>query len=508
MNGCPNGLIKNIDGKCIKQKKCNYDIEENSMITGKCLKKCLPHLMRNPFTSRCIINPNYAKQKTRTKRVTPKKNSLQTKKKVLRFETPKKSRSLNMSENEKIMNEEENSNYLNIICPKSGDCMAFGMETDRIKKFFNNFINFDLMTSSKQLHYSNASNGLFIEINYSKLGYNAEALLKSNKKITADNLMYEYIVGLFMDRYNKYFPCFLQTYGIYKYKRNPHTRKNKVKLRKNMLDLLAVNRIDRPLYNISCKKSESLAILIQYFKNSFSLAELLDTEYNEEFYNSIMKSNTIFEILFQVYIPLAQMANVFTHYDLHLGNILLYPIDGYIEFRYNYNDGRVITFCSKYIAKIIDYGRSYFNTGTFSSLNYLENLCKEPKCNPDCGSDFGYTILNTSVADKFYGIVPSQVNRSHDLRALYYLREMLKLNPHHNNKLYRMLYRLNYEDKYGTNEVLKLGYKENIINNIFDVSILLERHFTSSNYNTCLGKKIGILNIYVDGERESIFIPV
>lgn len=58
--------------------------------------------------------------------------------------------------------------------------------------------------------------------------------------------------------------------------------------------------------------------------------------------------------------PLATLANTFTHYDLHPSNVLLCePVLGKY-YKYILNDRTVVEFKSKYIVKIIDYGRSFF----------------------------------------------------------------------------------------------------------------------------------------------------
>jgi hypothetical protein len=56
------------------------------------------------------------------------------------------------------------------------------------------------------------------------------------------------------------------------------------------------------------------------------------------------------------------LSQVFTHYDLHYENVMLYePVKGkHIEYNYHYPD-HTVTFNSKYIVKIIDSGRSFYN---------------------------------------------------------------------------------------------------------------------------------------------------
>jgi hypothetical protein len=93
--------------------------------------------------------------------------------------------------------------------------------------------------------------------------------------------------------------------------------------------------------------------------------------------------------------PLMCLQNEFTHYDLHSDNILIYePVIGkYIQYHY-FVDGNEISFKSKYIVKIIDYGRCYFHdTDTNNSMNIHEKICNEKQCDPECGEDYGYQWL-------------------------------------------------------------------------------------------------------------------
>jgi hypothetical protein len=70
----------------------------------------------------------------------------------------------------------------------------------------------------------------------------------------------------------------------------------------------------------------------------------------------------IFQIFLQIFIPLGKLAHNFTHNDLHTNNVLIYtfPDNKYIVLKYIFKD-KVIEMKTRYIAKIIDYGRSYFN---------------------------------------------------------------------------------------------------------------------------------------------------
>jgi hypothetical protein len=97
--------------------------------------------------------------------------------------------------------------------------------------------------------------------------------------------------------------------------------------------------------------------MIEALSPSITLKKFLNTEIQ------INIENELKYILFQIYYTLVYLENEFTHYDLHWENILLHKLsyNTYIEYNYILNDGTLINFKSKYIVKIIDYGRSFYN---------------------------------------------------------------------------------------------------------------------------------------------------
>jgi hypothetical protein len=134
----------------------------------------------------------------------------------------------------------------------------------------------------------------------------------------------------------------------------------------------------------------------------------------------------LLSILFQVYCPLALLKDHFTHYDLHPDNILLYSAkdNHYFLCHYHLPDSNdVISFRTKFIAKIIDYGKCFFNdteTGT-NSKKIQEALCEIKQCDPDCGKNFGFHILNNKHDHRD----STKRNVSFDLLALKTIKDAL-----------------------------------------------------------------------------------
>jgi len=172
---------------------------------------------------------------------------------------------------------------------------------------------------------------------------------------------------------------------------------------------------------------------------------------------------------------------LFTHYDLHPDNVILYkPVEGkYIQFHYHLSDTAVLSFKSQYIAKTIDYGKSFVNlSGSSNSETYHTELCNTNECSvdpEDCGDESGYGWLHyDSLTTGNYYISSRLNNQSHDLRLLKDLLpnlpwrdEPFKSNTRIRNVLKNILERVIYRYKDGTPPVTG---KQNINGKIEDVS--------------------------------------
>ena len=205
--------------------------------------------------------------------------------------------------------------------------------------------------------------------------------------------------------------------------------------------------------------------------------------------------------------PLATLANQFTHYDLHRSNILLYePVKGaYITYNYHLNSGITVKLHSKYIAKIIDYGRSYYNNGTQNSLDTYKKICKIKECEPECGRRVGlYYLGPRKPPSKNDYSTCQKKNISSDLRLIYLISESIlpigNISPGFNSILEKIV----FNGKYGTKEIVKSGLP-NKINNVIDLYKILEEYITLPNkiranelqYQGL--PKIGDFHIYQDG---------
>lgn len=409
--------------------------------------------------------------------------------------------------------------FLQSICSNSGVCLAFGLESENIVQYFQGFVHFQYLTPPIQTIHASSSNGYIIELTYERDHYTASAILKSSLAATADNLFYEYLVGLFLNQQSKLYPCFLETYGLFRFKSerawsnikdirgqiSPKVLSKAVTLLSSSSSSLT-NAQMNTLLRQSCTKSKHQAILIQHLSRVRTLSNKLDECHRQKTLADFYQSQLV-SILFQVYYPLMQLQNIFTHYDLHSSNIMLYKPgdDMYVTFHYHLpNSLEIVQFKSKYVVKIIDYGRSYIK----DSLNIFEKLCKLKACKPECGKNYGFDLLNPENSFKDEHIISTKQNSSVDLRLLHSLLDelppplqRLQQSP---PPLYAFLDKVIFHHDYGTTPNPRSHYPTHIAN-VQDAfhgikDILNTRAYLQSNdafYQT--KQKMGDLYIYSDG---------
>jgi len=481
---CPNGTRKNKQGVCVpKQAK-----------TPKPLAKKTPKpLSKTPKTKlkRCPNGTRKNKQGDCVPKDTPKPKPTPTTKHVTKA-NPDSHLQKTVSRIQRFMNRTKTKRremYLKSICSEAGLCIAFGIETVKIKDFFRNF-SFDLVDKVKRIGAPSA-NGFVNEIRYTKRGYNAYAVLKSTTSYDTDNLMYEYRVGQFLNKMSFLFPCFLETYGLFKYKTEQNwsqmERTNEVSpdVFRTMLDPQTFD------LKVGCPQSRYMAVLIQHIRGCQIANEILTKD----------RFQHILPMLFQIYYPLFHMRKNFTHYDLHTNNVVLYePVPGkYIQFHYKTETG-VISFKSPYIAKMIDYGHSYFKEDE-DSKDIYDKVCQLEECKPDCGEDFGFSAFPLSNERDFYHIVTQKKNESHDLRFLnMVLNEVKTMSTPAWFKGYMDSFKIEYNHHYGTREK-KCKRKQCDVESVYSK---LEKIIPLSNvqldgYHT---EKYGDLYIYGDKPLE------
>lgn len=397
--------------------------------------------------------------------------------------------------------------FLNIVCPNSGVCTAFGNYTSELNNFFKGFTDFKLSNSPIRKLGETSDNGFVKEIEYEKEGYKAHTILKSTQTPKGDNLVYEYLVGIkFVNRIVKSFPCFIETYGLYFYDSDDSwkiMKGNGPVHKSNLNNLILQNNID---FIKGCKTSKYAAILIQHIQRAKSISEMIKPDF---------MSNDLLYVLFIVYQALSELSTTFTHYDLHDGNVLVYePVPGkFIQYHYHNSDGSITTFYSPYIPKIIDYGRSFFDNGNLNSRKIYDKICLTKECNPKCGRDYGFGWLDPASS---YFISSSKKNESHDLRMINSVKNVVNdLNINETTKTFKETKKVLNKVVYGIGikerENKIFGSKENVsiseskIYNVTGAYIALKKVVENSKvilenqgkYSN-LSHKLGDLHVYYD----------
>jgi hypothetical protein len=366
-------------------------------------------------------------------------------------------------------------------CPHTGECLVLGKRFTDIYRYFNKFVDFS-MTVGDLHKIAEGRTGHVAEVHYKRGDYSAYAVLKSmgNMRGDGDNLAYEYIVGVhFINHIFKFFPCFIYTYGLFKY--NTPTDHESV-LQGSVASADLSRMLTRLPYSITpslirraCGNKAELCLLVQHLHKVQTLKHYLDAanEGDTRFLNDLPK------ILFILYHALDALKSVFTHYDFHYKNVLIYELPRVTEFRYEYPDG-VVTFKMKYLPKIVDYGRCYFNYAQNKSVKQLSSedvrakICSTEMCMP-CTKQYGLRFLTTDT----FGDGHTQVrkkNISHDLRLLYMIDKEYRLifdDTAIQQELRALVARVKYDYKYSTSEQLEsVGDK---IYNVSDAHIALKR---------------------------------
>ena len=238
---------------------------------------------------------------------------------------------------------------------------------------------------------------------YIKDGLNSNSLLKCARKKQSDNLVYEYLCGkmLINQLIHTYkFSCFIETYDLFKFDN------------KNVYDYFA-NDLDttNDKNKYWCESNELFAILIQNIPDSITFDAFFSKLFNdpkgveENLYNLVT-------ILCQIYFPMYILQICFTHHDLHLANVILMeaPSNKVYSFLFNINEV-TYTFKSKYLAKIIDYGRATYVT----SDNLFTTTGNDTSLQKQQDKDCGISIIKRLNKVMSNSTIPTDITKIRDV---------------------------------------------------------------------------------------------
>jgi hypothetical protein len=375
--------------------------------------------------------------------------------------------------------------------------MMHGLNVEELNETFK-LPSFDLVDAANCETVAAGGNGFVVRLAFNHNNYMGYYVIKTSIKETSDNAMYEYTVGQYVNELMRKFPCFIRTISLLRY----NSKKAMMQLAKAHAytnEMLASLHPTTPSIEASCTSPTTQCLLLDDVYGGVNLRECITPAF---------ATTELPFILFIIYHALSMNRKTFTHYDLHDHNVLLYEpfpptmihSGRWVQYVYHLPNTE-LTFLSKYIPKIIDYGRCYFQHGSVGSKKYRKVLCKTMKCNRPrkCGVDVGYR--NVAATDPTKVTRSSFKNESQDVRLLSIVGNTLStmLPDHPFTKLCRKtVFGEGFGDstgRYGTVEHLKSS-----THHIYNVKSAYEEllAYVQDN-NPDMSRKIGsIVHVYED----------
>ncbi len=336
--------------------------------------------------------------------------------------------------------------------------MLLDSNPDEFLRRVDYFQNLDKYSSRIQKIGENSVNGFIRKLEYIAPRQRYSIILKGNQSTDSDNLVYEYLVGQCINVFSKFFPCFSKTYSLGVFEKLSFYLKF---LQNITADTTLPNPLHTyivPLTNLTnlvengCKYNQHVVIFTQYIPIKLNLKQFLkniSTKMSESVEKYRIKNENIHalyqltSILHITYQLLSSFSNMFTHYDLHLENLVLVevPDNKIINVIFHYPDGSVLNYNIEYLPILIDYGRCFINCNQLdptktNSKEIMKTVCSKdsirrpenPTCNKVCGNKVGYTF-STNYDEKTDTFEPSGLNNifidytrkniSHDCRLLH-----------------------------------------------------------------------------------------
>lgn len=277
------------------------------------------------------------------------------------------------------------------------------------------------------------------------------------------NTLYEFEAGLFVNTYLTRLPCFTKTTGLYKFDSHEHKEENLMN-KKKLLDRIKlvstlesyINKVD---CNDFCKNCDMYCIKTEYVTG----------ETFEKFFKSIEATKKNVEIticiLYMIYMQLDLLKNQFTHNDLHSANIVLYKLNSPIHCEYHINQKNSLYFYTKYIPKIIDYGKSSFENNTYI-WNKLNACQAQKKCSTAISN---YGLHFCKKYEKVY-LCSNKFNHTRDLMLLHDLQKT-------NKKIFDMIFegKTVFHDKGKLPPTKSDWFSSSNIKNVYDAHVFFQK---------------------------------
>lgn len=351
-------------------------------------------------------------------------------------------------------------------------------------------------------------------------GKNVRAVMKGSSRRGADNLYWEWQAGLALNHLAQTSPIFLTTYGLYKMDNQDRLLDQYNQHLDNFHTFFSqypLSTGEDPIV-VSCLFPKEITLMTQYVDTYKDMDDFLHSTAHPSISILHLESRIIeiVAILHMLYASLALYKEMFTHYDLHPGNVLLssIPANKYVTIEYRYK-GNVYKTNTRLIPVIIDYGRAFYNIKTFNPKNLIDQACDKKNkdyCPETCGDLVGFVSAanaGSGFDEGSYFMDQSQPNPSHDLlllkRSLLILENSLKKTPMECARFLDGIIterRLRYDSENGTPPTI--SSKSRAIFDVEDAFLTMNRIVNSVDYqkrNTDLFSKftkMGTVSIDLD----------
>ena len=324
---------------------------------------CTPLSQQDFFSTTTEVNLKYDSFKF----------SLRELQKQTQQRTHKYSRNMNKLKNS-IVNLADIYRNVLVKCSNINMCLNFGFANKQIIQFLSTLNHLKVINKIERMDSENR-NGIIHVLTSHFREFTCNSILKSYKinDVTSkqkdyinDNLLYEFLIGKSINNF-KITPNFIETLNLYKYN-SPMSHRIFINTKDKDLttsylaenvSIIKPEELENSLLEIikdTCSNPESYCIESLYVSTMMSVSSFLS--FHNPHFASFWEKYAI-TTLFQTYSTLFYYRNIFSHNDLHSGNVLCSYDENYI-FRFVYtptSHTRQIIFYSPYLVKIIDYGR-------------------------------------------------------------------------------------------------------------------------------------------------------
>ncbi len=274
------------------------------------------------------------------------------------------------------------------LCSNNIDqCLLLNLKKPEIKELFHHF---DISHVDRHIEpiYVDTYKAYAVHLQY--LCDDSEqplhVILKLSRESYSDNLQYEYYVGMYINQYIlPYLPVFIETYELLRFTSNGYRKlfqmfsRRSTTLSQPLDTMLTVEphkvdfSEDPPVEPLN-EPSTNHALLLQDIYESYSFKDLNLMKFNagDVDYFQIDIPSILFQIYYSLDLLLRHPTFKFVHQDLHVENIMIYELDEYVEYHFKCG-AEIVQFKSKYVVKVIDYGRCYIADHRFHDYDFGPN---------------------------------------------------------------------------------------------------------------------------------------